>query len=249
MLGGKCRLQNRIYSLIPSLHFIYTWRKLIIQAKNIHSIKITGEFCGPLSICVHQMCILDRYSCVMKKHKEEEGEELPEGLLGPLSPHLAPGIGLERLPSGDACSPLAPVWGRWPQGSWKSGQSDVVGSPLLGKGLQRPRAYLEDGVISIMARAVPRGMAPGDVKQFLFPVDPLKPWVLAAVDLGHQPGLQPHAPGRKQGGGGRLVHGTGVWQREQGAVSTHQRAEPWPVRLPLFLPAQEARVAPACPDA
>lgn len=64
-----------------------------------------GEFSGPLSACVHQMCILDRRSRMMKKYKEGEGEELPEGLLGPLSPHLAPGIWLERLPSGDACSP------------------------------------------------------------------------------------------------------------------------------------------------
>ena len=84
-----------------------------------------GEFCCPLSACVHQVYILDRRSRVMKKYKEEEEDELPEGLLGPLSPHLAPGIRLERLPSGDACSPLALAWGRRPQGSWKSGQSEL----------------------------------------------------------------------------------------------------------------------------
>ena len=42
-----------------------------------------------------------------------------------------------------------------------------------------PQAYLEDGVISILARAVPCGMAPGNVEEFPFPIDPLKPWVLA----------------------------------------------------------------------
>ena len=75
-----------------------------------------------------------------------------------------------------------------------------------------------------MAGAVPRGVAPGDVKQFLFPIDPLKPWVLAAVDLGHQPGLQPHAAGRKQGSGGWLVHGTGVCRREGGQGTSGGRA-------------------------
>lgn len=61
---------------------------------------------------------------------------------------------------------------------------------------------------------MPCGMAPGDVEEFPLPVDPLKPWVLAAVHLGHQPGLQPHAAGWRGGSGSRLVHGKGVCMRK-----------------------------------
>lgn len=71
----------------------------------------------------------------------------------------------------------------------------------LGRGCPRSpgstlsMAYLEDGVVSILTGTVPCSMAPGDIEEFLFPVDPLEPWVLAAVHLGHQPGLQPHTAG------------------------------------------------------
>lgn len=87
------------------------------------------------------------------------------------------------------------------------------GGPLLergclrGQGSPSSKAYLEDGVISILAWAVPCGVSPGDVEEFPFTIDPLKPWVLAAVHLGHQPGLQPHTAGRREGTWGRLVHG------------------------------------------
>lgn len=107
------------------------------------------------------------------------------------------------------------------------------GSSLLGRGasevqaVRLSRAYLEDGVISILAGTMPRGMAPGDIEAFLFPIDPLKPRVLAAVHLGHQPGLQPYAAGRRKGSGGRLVHGKAVCQREQrGSTSACQLAVP-----------------------
>lgn len=81
------------------------------------------------------------------------------------------------------------------------------------------RAYLEDGVISVLAGAVPSGVAPRDGEEFPFAIDPLKPWVLAAVHLGHQPGLQPHAAGRR-GSGGRLVHGKGVCgTKPEGSIS------------------------------
>lgn len=53
-------------------------------------------------------------------------------------------------------------------------------------------------------------MAPGDAEEFPLPIDPLQPWVLAAVHLGHEPGLQSHAAGRRGCPGGRLVHGKGV---------------------------------------
>ena len=53
-------------------------------------------------------------------------------------------------------------------------------------------------------------MAPRDVEEFPLPIDPLKPWVLAAVHLGHQPGLESHTAGWRGGPGGRLVHGKGI---------------------------------------
>lgn len=92
------------------------------------------------------------------------------------------------------------------------------GSSSGGWGLSR--AYLEDGVISVLAGAVPCGMAPGDVEEFPFAIDPSEPWVLATVHLGHQPGLQPHTAGWRGDPEGRLVHGKGVCRRKtEGCVS------------------------------
>lgn len=79
-----------------------------------------------------------------------------------------------------------------------------------------PMAYLEDGVVAVLAGTVPGGMTPGDVEEFPFPVDPLQPWVLATVHLGHQPGLESHAAGWLGSPGGRLVHGQGDCRAKQG---------------------------------
>lgn len=131
---------------------------------------------------------------------------------------------------------------------------------LRGPGSPSSKAHLEDGVISILAWAVPRGMSPGDVEEFPFAIDPLEPWVLAAVHLGHQPGLQPHTAGRREGTWGRLVHGLqekagqgisrfaaqcssgrGVWGRSGGPASGC-----WGFH---FLPAPGAGVSPVPPGA
>lgn len=80
------------------------------------------------------------------------------------------------------------------------------------------KAYLEDGVVSILAGTMPCGMAPGDIEEFPFPIDPLKSWVLAAVHLGHQPGLQPHTAWWWGNPRGWLVHGKGLCRRKQSGV-------------------------------
>lgn len=76
------------------------------------------------------------------------------------------------------------------------------------------KAYLEDGVVSLLAGPMPCGVAPGDIEEFPFPIDPLKSWVLAAVHLGHQPGLQPHTAGWWGNPRGWLVHGKGLCRRK-----------------------------------
>lgn len=89
------------------------------------------------------------------------------------------------------------------------------GGGFRGPGSTLPNPYLEDGVVSVLAGTMPGGMAPGDVEEFPFPVDPLKSWVLATVHLGHQPGLQPHPAGWRGSPRGWLVHGKGVCRRKQ----------------------------------
>lgn len=88
-----------------------------------------------------------------------------------------------------------------------------------------PGAYLEDGIVSVLAGAMPRGVAPRDAEEFPFPVDPLQPWVLAAVHLSHQPRLESHAAGRRGGPGGRLVHGKGVCGRKRGSLVIRRLAD------------------------
>lgn len=129
-----------------------------------------------------------------------------------------------------------------------------------------PGAYLEDGIVSVLAGAVPRGMAPGDAEEFPFPIDPLQPWVLAAVHLSHQPRLQSHPAGRRGGPGGRLVHGKGVCGRKRGSLVNRRLADRRALQQEdrrqeytgvqardsmafLFLPALGAGVSPICPDA
>lgn len=91
------------------------------------------------------------------------------------------------------------------------------------------RAYLENGVVSVLAGAVPCSMAPRDIEEFSFPIDPLKPWILTAVHLGHQPGLQPHTAGWRGSPRGRLVHGKGLCRRKEGITQQiHSETLPCP---------------------
>lgn len=83
-----------------------------------------------------------------------------------------------------------------------------TGSPLS-------KAYLKNGIVAILARAVSCSMAPGDVERLPFPVDPLEPWVLATVHLGYQPRLQPHTAGWWETSWGWLVHGKELCRRKQ----------------------------------
>lgn len=103
------------------------------------------------------------------------------------------------------------------------------GDSSRGPGGMLSNPYLEDGVVSVLAGAMPGGMAPRDVEEFPFPVDPLKPWVLAAVHLGHQPGLQPHPAGWWGSPRGWLVHGRGVCRRKQEGA---QQISSWTLPAP-----------------
>lgn len=134
------------------------------------------------------------WSCVTVSQEKECYLELQDGLPEPFRPHSR----LQVRKGGPG--PLSLGVGSPEHCSWQEMSvplSTQEGS-FLGRGSRRSpggtlsKAYLEDGVVSILAGTVPCGMAPGDIEEFLFPIDPLKPWVLAAVHLGHQPGLQPH---------------------------------------------------------
>lgn len=106
------------------------------------------------------------------------------------------------------------------QFEWKWRSSSGGRGFLRGPDSPLSRAYLEDGVISVLAGAVPSGMAPGDGEEFPFTIDPSEPWVLATVHLGHQPGLQPHTAGWRGDPEGRLVHGKGFCRRKtEGHIS------------------------------
>lgn len=58
-----------------------------------------------------------------------------------------------------------------------------------------PLTHLEDSVLILLAGDVPGGVAPGDVETLPLNVYPMETWVMAAVHLGNQPGLQANAAG------------------------------------------------------
>lgn len=210
----------------------------------------------------HRYTKAHTYSRVIRTRQEGGGGGVTGRSLGDLSvPTLLWGASKKRYTLWLCLGPLSPRTGP-PAARQLSGQSEIwEWGPLLGKGCLRgpgspsSKAHLEDGVISLLAWAVPRGMSPGDVEEFPFAIDPLEPWVLAAVHLGHQPGLQPHTAGRREGSWGRLVHGLqekagqgisrfaaqcssgrGVWGRSGGPASGC-----WGFH---FLPAPGAGVSP-----
>lgn len=202
-----------------------------MQAKHSHGshLKVLKSYC-----CLSSgVCTPDKHTACVRVCNENEtrtkGRRRRKVFWGPISPHLALGIRLEKLYP--VVMPVSPESGpgvscskttgcvaslSWNGGVrfWGRGFLRSPGSPLSG-------AYLEDGVISVLAGAVPSGMAPGDGEEFPFAIDPLEPWVLAAVHLGHQPGLQPYAAGRRGDPQGRLVHGKGVCRRKtEGRISS-----------------------------